>query len=49
MGRPYKCPYCGGTRNIWKGHRKLADGKVRLKKCKDCGRKFTSRVKIQDD
>jgi len=30
MGRPYKCPYCRSTRTIWKGHRKLAEGKVRL-------------------
>ena len=29
--------------------RNLIDGKVRLKKCNNCGRKFTSRVKIKND
>jgi len=43
MARPYKCPYCARTNTIWKGWRRLADGKVRLRKCRACGRKFTTK------
>ena len=43
MGRPYKCRYCRGTNTIWKGYRVRSTHKVRLRKCKDCGRKFTTR------
>ena len=43
MGRPYKCPRCSSTETTWKGYRRLKEGKVRLRKCKSCGRKFTSR------
>lgn len=43
MGRPYKCRSCGGTNTIWKGYRKVVGGKVRIRKCKDCGKKFTTR------
>lgn len=46
MARPFKCPYCGGTRTIWKGFRPLQRGKVRLRKCKDCGRKFKTRKMV---
>ena len=42
MGRPYKCRYCGSTDTIWKGYRMLTAGRVRLRKCKACGRKFTT-------
>jgi len=42
MGRPYKCPKCSSTHTSWKGYRILKTGKVRLRKCKQCGRKFTS-------
>ena len=45
MGRPYKCPYCGEGKSIWKGYRPLKDGKVRLRQCRICSRKFvTSKV-----
>ncbi len=44
MARPYKCPYCKGTNTTWKGYRKLAKGKVRLRKCKKCNKKFTTKV-----
>ena len=44
MGRPYKCPYCRGTQTTWKGWRKRANGKVRLRACKNCNRKFTTKV-----
>ena len=43
MGRPYKCPYCGDTRSIWKGYRERKRERVRLRRCAGCGRKFTSR------
>ena len=46
-GRPYKCPYCHGTKTIWKGFRPLKDGKVRLRQCTKCRRKFTSKQHIQ--
>jgi len=49
MGRPYKCPYCKSTRTTWKGYRKLAKGKVRLRHCRECNRKFTTKVKVEDD
>ncbi len=42
-GRPYKCPYCESTETIWKGYRPLTTGKVRLRQCRKCRRKFTSR------
>ena len=42
-GRPYTCPNCSSTRTIWKGYRIVRAGRVRLRRCKDCGRKFTSR------
>jgi len=45
MARPYKCPACGSTRTIGKGYRKLNAGQVRLRKCKSCNRKFTTRNK----
>ncbi len=48
MPRPYKCPHCGGVRSIWKGWRKLVAGKVRLRKCLDCGRKYTTRKKVAE-
>ena len=42
MGRPYKCPHCREGKSIWKGYRPLKDGKVRLRQCKVCGRKFVT-------
>ena len=53
MARPFKCPYCRSIQTTWKGYRVLAKGRVRLRKCKQCGRKFTPKVyektMIQDD
>ena len=47
MVRPYKCPHCGGTNSIWKGLRPLAEGgAVRIRKCKECGRKYTTRKRV---
>ena len=46
MPRPFKCPYCGGNQTIWKGYRVLQQGKVRLRLCKLCGRRFTTKKKV---
>ena len=46
MGRKYKCPYCKSTNTIWKGSRSLKTGKVRLRKCRDCKRKWTTRQTV---
>lgn len=46
MGRPFKCPHCGGNKSIWKGYRVLKEGKVRLRKCKLCNRKFVTYRKV---
>jgi transcriptional regulator NrdR family protein len=48
MGRPYKCPHCKSTNTIWKGHRKLRNGRVRLRKCQQCNKKWTTRQFIAD-
>ena len=40
-GRPHKCPYCEATRNVAKGFRYNRSGKVRLRRCKQCGRRWT--------
>ena len=45
-GRPYKCPYCSSTKTMWKGYRTRQDGRVRLRRCKDCGRRFTTRAVV---
>ena len=42
-GRPYKCPRCGSTRTSWKGYRPLKNGRVRLRRCRACKRKFTTK------
>lgn len=40
-GRPFKCP-CGSSNNVSKGFRPTKTmGVRRLRRCKDCGRKFT--------
>ncbi len=49
MGTAHKCPNCSSKETTWKGYRKLKDGKARLRKCKKCGRKSTSRQKIECD
>ncbi|MBT4814330.1 MAG: IS1 family transposase [Lentisphaerae bacterium] len=41
MGRPYKCPYCGQNNSIAKGFRRNTGGKVRLRRCRSCGRRWT--------
>ena len=41
-GRPHKCPYCGSTTTASKGARKTKTmGIRRIRRCKDCRRKFT--------
>ena len=41
-GRPVKCVYCGSYRTANKGFRRTVSlGLRRLKKCRDCGRRFT--------
>lgn len=40
-GRPHKCPYCNATRSVAKGFRCNKSGKVRLRRCKECGRRWT--------
>jgi transcriptional regulator NrdR family protein len=43
-GRPIKCPYCGHTKTVAKGHRKTVTlGLRQLRKCKKCGRRFTQK------
>ena len=49
VGRACKCPYCRSTHTIWKGYRGRQADKVRLRQCKDCGRKFTSRRTVDLD
>lgn len=42
VGRPHKCPYCGGTDTASKGARKTKTmGLRKIRRCKGCGRKFT--------
>lgn len=42
MGRPYKCPFCGESRNSAKGYRKTKSlGKRQIRLCRGCNRKFT--------
>jgi len=41
MGRPHTCPYCGQRNSISKGVRRNRAGSVRLRRCKDCGRRWT--------
>ena len=40
-GRPHKCPYCEATKSVAKGFRYNRSGKVRLRRCKGCGRRWT--------
>jgi transcriptional regulator NrdR family protein len=47
-GRPIKCPYCKSGHTVAKGHRKtLTLGLRPLRKCKNCGRRFTYVKKAQ--
>lgn len=44
MGRPHKCPYCGSTETVSKGHRKTKTmGPRSIRRCQACRRKFTPR------
>lgn len=40
-GRPHKCPYCEATTSVAKGFRYNKGGKVKLRRCKVCGRRWT--------
>jgi len=41
-GRKPKCPYCHSNRTVSKGMRRTTTiGDRPLRRCKDCGRKFT--------
>jgi len=43
-GRPPVCKHCGSTHSVRKGHRRTkAMGIRQIRRCKDCGRKFTPR------
>jgi len=49
-GRPYKCPYCNiAGENVAKGYRYNKSGKVRLRRCKACGRRWTTGAVSEDD
>ncbi len=37
----YKCPKCGSQESVWRGYRYNQSGKKRLRKCKNCGSKFS--------
>jgi len=41
----FRCPYCKSSQTTWKGYRQLVKGRVRLRRCKKCGRKFTPKSK----
>lgn len=44
MGRPFKCPYCGESKNTGKGYRRTKSmGKRQIRLCRACERKFTPR------
>ena len=47
-GRPHKCPYCEAAESVAKGFRYNRSGKVRLRRCKACGRRWTIGP-VQDD
>ena len=40
-GRPPLCPFCRGSKSVAKGYRYNKSGKVRLRRCKGCGRRWT--------
>ena len=41
-GRPPRCRFCGSVRSVGKGVRRTKTmGNRRIRRCKDCGRKFT--------
>lgn len=37
----YKCPECGSMDSVWRGYRYNKSARKRLRKCKNCGTKFT--------
>ena len=36
-----KCPYCGNQEIVWRGWRYNMKGKIRMRQCSKCRRKFT--------
>lgn len=46
MGRPFKCPIVVATNQSGKGIGSSREGKVRLRKCKLCNRKFVTYRKV---
>ena len=44
MGRKYKCPYCKSKKTHWKGYRETKIGIKRIRKCRACKRKFTTKI-----
>lgn len=48
-GRPHKCPYCDATKSVAKGFRYNRSGKVRLRRCKECGRRWTCGTVSEED
>jgi predicted RNA-binding Zn-ribbon protein involved in translation (DUF1610 family) len=39
----FRCPYCNGRNTIWIGYRHNISGKKRIRRCKNCRKKFTPR------
>jgi len=48
MARPFKCPYCKQTNTTWKGYRKTIEATKRIRICRNCNRRFTTKITIQD-
>jgi transcriptional regulator NrdR family protein len=43
MARPFKCPYCNKTNTTWKGYRKTLTGTKRIRICRNCKKRFTTK------
>ncbi len=41
MSETYRCPKCGSENTVWAGYRHNKSGKKRLRKCNECGHRFT--------
>jgi transposase-like protein len=41
-----QCPKCGGEKHTSKGYRYNRSGLVRVRKCKECGRKFSLQLEL---
>ncbi len=46
MARSFKCPNCKGTHTTWKGYRQTLEGTKRIRICKDCKKRFTTKMTI---